>query len=117
MTTTRRLGPAFAHALTYAFEVHDGHVRKGTDVPYVSHLLAVTGLVLEAGGDESAEIAALLHDAAEDRGGAGRLADIAARFGDGVAGVVAELSDTVEDPKPPWRQRKGGLRGAPALRQ
>src|SRR5262249_24448443 len=75
-------------------------------VPYVGHLLSVAGLVIEADGTETEAIAALLHDAAEDQGGDATLADIENRFGSDVATIVAECSDTVVTPKPPWRQRK-----------
>lgn len=100
------LTPRFESALQYACIVHAGQVRKGTAVPYVSHLLAVAGLVLEHGGDEETAIAGLLHDAVEDAGGAGRGADIARRFGERVARLVADCTDTDICPKPPWRARK-----------
>jgi (p)ppGpp synthase/HD superfamily hydrolase len=96
----------FDSALAYASAVHVGQVRKGTTVPYVAHLLAVCGLVLEDKGDEDEAIAALLHDAVEDGGGPGRLADIRARFGDRVADIVWACSDTAVVPKPPWKERK-----------
>jgi (p)ppGpp synthase/HD superfamily hydrolase len=96
----------FDEALAYASDAHRDQVRKGTRVPYVSHLLAVAGRVLEEGGDEDEAIAALLHDVVEDQGGAARLADVAARFGSRVAAIVAGTSDTDQSPKPPWRQRK-----------
>jgi (p)ppGpp synthase/HD superfamily hydrolase len=48
----------------------------------------------------------LLHDAAEDQGGEATLAEIRDKFGDEVASIVAECSDTFETPKPPWRDRK-----------
>ena len=80
--------------------------RKGTAIPYVSHLLAVASLTLEHGGDEDQAIAALLHDAAEDQGGQARLDDIAARFGPAVANIVADCTDSWVEPKPPWRERK-----------
>ena len=51
-------------------------------------------------------MAALLHDAPEDRGGRARLADIRRRFGPAVAAIVDALTDTYEDPGPPWRVRK-----------
>ena len=66
------LSPRFEQALLYAAVVHAGQLRKATRVPYLAHLLAVTALVLEHGGDETEAIAALLHDAVEDAGGAGR---------------------------------------------
>ena len=90
----------------YALHAHDGHVRKGSGVPYVSHLLGVCALVLEDGGDEDEAIAALLHDAVEDAGGYERLDDIRTRFGDRVADIVEACSDSFETPKRPWRERK-----------
>jgi (p)ppGpp synthase/HD superfamily hydrolase len=95
-----------ADALAYAARAHAGQLRKGTQIPYVSHLLAVCALVLEDGGSEDEAIAALLHDVAEDQGGEPRLADVRERFGEGVAAIVAACSDTFASPKPPWRQRK-----------
>ena len=64
------------------------------------------GLVLQDGGSESEAVAALLHDAPEDQGGEAMLSEIEAEFGPEVAEIVAECSDTFEQPKPPWRARK-----------
>jgi hypothetical protein len=105
------LGARFARALRYAHSVHAGQTRKGTEIPYVAHLLGVASLVIDDGAaagrlSEDEAIAALLHDAAEDQGGAARLADIRDRFGDRAADIVAACSDTFEIPKPPWRERK-----------
>lgn len=96
----------FEEALGYAAHVHRDQNRKGTNIPYVTHLLAVAAIVGENGGTESEVIAALLHDAPEDRGGEARLEDIRKRFGDEVAEIVAGNTDTFENPKPPWRERK-----------
>jgi (p)ppGpp synthase/HD superfamily hydrolase len=96
----------FEHALVYATHVHAAQRRKGSETPYVGHLLEVCGLVLAAGGDEDQAISALLHDAPEDQGGKERLDDIRARFGERVAVIVEACSDTLETPKPPWRTRK-----------
>lgn len=100
------MGPRFAHALAFASTEHALQTRKGTTVPYIAHLLTVCALVIEAGGDETAAIAALLHDAVEDQGGAPMMARIRDEFGDDVAGIVGECSDTDVTPKPPWRERK-----------
>jgi (p)ppGpp synthase/HD superfamily hydrolase len=89
------LSPRFEQALTYTVAAHSGQLRKGTSVPYVSHLLAVAGLVLEYGGDEEEAIAALLHDAVEDAGGASRLADIQQHFGARVAEIVAGCASSL----------------------
>ena len=87
----------FDRALQYAGSVHAGQKRKGTDVPYLSHLLAVASIVLESDGTEDEAIAALLHDAPEDQGGKPRLADIRARFGARVAEIVEACSDSLEE--------------------
>ncbi len=96
----------FAEALSFAARLHQGQVRKGSGVPYVSHLLAVTALVIEAGGDEDEAIGAMLHDAVEDQGGAETREKIRARFGDRVTAIVDGCSDTDVTPKPPWKDRK-----------
>jgi (p)ppGpp synthase/HD superfamily hydrolase len=98
--------PRFEEALSYAARLHAEQRRKRTDVPYVAHLLAVTGIVLEHGGDEDEAIAALLHDAVEDQGGAPRLNEIYQKYGPRVAAIVAACTDTDLTPKPPWRARK-----------
>lgn len=85
----------FAMAVEYAATVHATQVRKESAIPYISHLLAVAGSVLEAGGTEDLAIAGLLHDAAEDQGGEVRLLDIEARFGSDVARIVRGCSDTL----------------------
>jgi len=101
-TLTRR----FEQALLFATRQHAGQIRKGTPAPYISHLMGVAGLVLEAGGDEDLAIAALLHDVVEDCGGAPMLKQVRRRFGERVAHVVEGCTDTDQDPKPPWRERK-----------
>jgi (p)ppGpp synthase/HD superfamily hydrolase len=96
----------FDDALTYASRLHREQTRKGSDIPYVAHLLAVCSLVIEHGGSEDQAIAALLHDAAEDQGGEPRLSEIRARYGAAVADIVADCTDAWTEPKPPWRPRK-----------
>ena len=98
--------PRFDEALAYASRLHAGQARKGTGVPYVAHLLAVAAIVLEHGGGEDEAIAALLHDAVEDQGGASTRAKIRRRFGDNVAAIVDGCTDADTVPKPPWRRRK-----------
>jgi (p)ppGpp synthase/HD superfamily hydrolase len=94
----------FGDAVRWAIELHGDQVRKGTAVPYVSHLLAVAALVLEGGGSEDEAIAAVLHDALEDTDATA--GDIEERFGSDVAQMVVACTDTTESPKPPWRPRK-----------
>ena len=100
------VGSRFVRAVDLASEWHAGQKRKGTEVPYIAHLLGVASLVLEAGGDEELAIAALLHDAVEDQGGQETLKEIRRRYGKRVARIVAACSDTDQLPKPPWRERK-----------
>jgi GTP pyrophosphokinase len=101
-----KLSHRFTDALVYATELHARQRRKGTDVPYIAHLLGATAIVLEDGGDEDEAIAALLHDAVEDQGGQPTLAVIRARFGGRVAEIVLGCTDADTIPKPPWRWRK-----------
>ena len=96
----------YNEALSYAETLHRSQLRKGTSIPYISHLMTVSALVLEHGGDEDQAIAGLLHDAAEDQGGEATLADIKTRFGNSVAAIVADCTDSWEEPKPEWRPRK-----------
>jgi (p)ppGpp synthase/HD superfamily hydrolase len=96
----------FEEALVHAARLHAEQTRKGSGIPYVSHLMAVCGLVLEFGGDEDQAIAALLHDAVEDQGGETARAEILQRFGPRVTAIVDGCTDTDQEPKPPWRPRK-----------
>ena len=100
------LSSKFDEALQYAVLVHAGQVRKGANLPYISHLLGVASLAMEYGANEEETIGALLHDAGEDAGGDGRIEDIRLRFGNAVADIVQGCTDAVTNPKPPWRQRK-----------
>jgi (p)ppGpp synthase/HD superfamily hydrolase len=100
------LGPRLQRAFRYAAEKHEGQTRKQTAVPYLSHLMAVASLVLEAGGDEDLAIAALLHDVVEDCGGMPRLREIRRRFGPRVAKIVEGCTDSFGEPKREWVERK-----------
>lgn len=101
-----RLGARFDEAFRFAAEKHATQTRKRTAVPYISHLMSVAALVLEAGGDEDQAIAALLHDVVEDCGGEPVLEEVRHRFGDRVANTVHGCTDAHTTPKPPWKQRK-----------
>jgi (p)ppGpp synthase/HD superfamily hydrolase len=103
---TVRLTERFEKALSYATRLHARQVRKSGTVPYIAHLLGVTALVLEDGGDEDEAIAALLHDAVEDQGGRPVLEEIRSIFGERVARIVDGCTDAYSTPKPPWEQRK-----------
>jgi GTP pyrophosphokinase len=101
-----KLSTRFEEALVFATQLHAGQTRKGTTIPYISHLLAVTAIVLEHGGNEDEAIAALLHDSIEDQGGASTREELRRRFGDSVVEIVDGCTDTDVMPKPPWRERK-----------
>jgi (p)ppGpp synthase/HD superfamily hydrolase len=101
-----KLTSRFDDAFKYAHEVHATQLRKGSGSPYISHLMGVTSIVLDDGGGEDEAIAALLHDAAEDHGGRPQLEQIRARFGDAVAKIVEDCTDSWSEPKEPWIERK-----------
>ena len=96
-----------AEALAFALEKHGDQPRKGTTIPFVTHLLAVASLVGESGGSEAEMMAALLHDAVEDGGGAPVLVEIRERFGEAVADIVDGCTDDDSgQEKAPWLHRK-----------
>jgi GTP pyrophosphokinase len=101
-----QLSERFRDALLYAAELHATQERKVSGIPYVAHLLGVTSIVLEYGGDEEEAIAALLHDAVEDQGGQPTLLEIRKRYGQRVASIVEACTDADVIPKPPWHERK-----------
>jgi (p)ppGpp synthase/HD superfamily hydrolase len=101
-----RLSRQFEKALVYATRIHGGKLRKKTRIPYIAHILGVTAIAMEYGANETEAIAALLHDAVEDCGGAKRLRDIERKFGKRVARIVEGCTDTDQTPKPPWLKRK-----------
>jgi (p)ppGpp synthase/HD superfamily hydrolase len=101
-----RLSRQFEKALTYATRIHGGQLRKKTRIPYIAHIIGVAAIAMEYGANETEAIAALLHDAVEDCGGAKRLRDIERKFGKKVARIVDGCTDTDRRPKPPWLERK-----------
>jgi len=100
------LSRRFDDAVGFVLEKHRHQLRKGTEIPYVSHLLAVAAIVLEYGGTEDEAIAAVLHDVVEDQGGRPVLEQIRAEFGAPVADTVEGCTDAETNPKPRWRERK-----------
>lgn len=99
----------FREAVDFTLDLHADHARKTEGVPYVAHLFSVAALAMEHGADEDVAIAALLHDAVEDRGGRPTLERIRERFGERVARIVLGCTDSeAVDPatKAPWRERK-----------
>ena len=111
MSTTPHvnLGARYFDAVAFTSFLHAEQARKGKDIAYICHPLAVSALVLEARGDEDQAIAGLLHDTAEDCGGEPILRQIRARYGTRVADAVEGCSDSLAtDPtqKAPWKKRK-----------
>ena len=97
----------YLNALMLAAQAHDGQVRKGTAIPYITHPVEVAGLVAGYGGDEDQQIGALFHDVLEDCGAEweSRLAE----YGERVLAIVHGCTDGTPDAsgkKAPWRQRK-----------
>jgi (p)ppGpp synthase/HD superfamily hydrolase len=113
----------FDRAVELAHRIHRQQARKGTQIPYLAHVLGVAGIVLEYGGNEDEAIAALLHDTIEDAPpdfpAAKVRSEIRAAFGDLVLTIVEHCTDTDVQPKPPWRARKAeylaALEHAPAI--
>src|SRR4051812_15762467 len=106
------LSERFDDALLYASRQHREQLRKGSRVPYMTHLMSVSALVLEHGGTEDQAIAALLHDAVEDapsgQGGA-VITEIREKFGNAVADMVLACSDGLNDSgerRGTWQERK-----------
>ena len=98
------LDDSLSRALVIARYLHKDQKRKGTTIPYMSHLMAVGAIVMEAGGNEEQQIAGVLHDVVEDT--SATVDDIDRSFGPAVAAIVRACSDTEIKPKPPWRERK-----------
>ncbi|GIX03201.1 MAG: hypothetical protein KatS3mg113_0207 [Planctomycetaceae bacterium] len=101
-----QLSERYQTALNYVFEKHWGAERRHRGVPYLAHVLAVSSLVLEYGGDEDTAVAALLHDVVEDAGGEAVIPELRRKFGERIAEYVLACSDRITSELPPWRERK-----------
>lgn len=101
-----KLTDKFESALVYATRLHANQTRKISGVPYISHLLSVAALVIEAGGTEEQAIAALLHDSIEDQGGKPTREEIRQQFGETVVAIIDGCTEWDTPPKPPWQERK-----------
>ena len=93
-------------ALALAARAHREQLRKGTDLPYLMHVVHVSTILLRHGFDEDLVVAGILHDVVEDCDVP--LAQIAGAFGDRVAELVEAVSETkaVDGTELPWEQRK-----------
>ena len=99
------LTETYKYALEYALREHAQHTRKGGTIPYFSHVMGVSSLVLEYKGNEDQAIAGLLHDVIEDCG-IEHEPVIRENFGDAVIQMVMDCTDSIESPKPEWKIRK-----------
>lgn len=109
MIETDVISDRFLAALNYAARKHASQRRKSSDVPYLSHLLAVCSILMEYTIDEDVWIAGLLHDAVEDQGGEQTATEIEEQFGVKVAELVRQCSEITSDAegnRPPWLERK-----------
>jgi (p)ppGpp synthase/HD superfamily hydrolase len=101
------LTPRYNEALEYAAWLHKTQIRKGTEIPYIAHPVAVSITALQYGATEDEAIAGLLHDAIEDQNQEGLTqVEILEKFGANVLAIVEGCTDATQTPKPPWRQRK-----------
>lgn len=105
-----QLTQRFVEAIQFANTLHAKQMRKSPfQIPYIGHLLRVSGLTIEYQADEDTAIAALLHDSVEDQGGMETAELIRQKFGDRVAGFVLDCSDSARqknEVKAPWKERK-----------
>lgn len=106
MMKSTQLTEKFESALVYATRLHANQTRKINGIPYITHLLSVAALVLEAGGTETEAIAALLHDSIEDQGGKIIREEISQLFGEAVVAIIDGCTEWDTPPKPPWKERK-----------
>jgi (p)ppGpp synthase/HD superfamily hydrolase len=96
----------YKRAIDFTYNLHLKQMRKGTSIPYFSHLISVSNNIIENNGNTDEAIAGLLHDAVEDQGGEKTLNLIKKKFGIKVAKIVSDCTDTDITPKPPWYERK-----------
>lgn len=109
-TKSPQISPRLFEALQLTFKLHGSDARKAGNIPYMAHLLSVCAMVQQDGGDEDEAIAALLHDALEDKPESISRNEMFNLFGERVVRIIDVSIDTPSDyrggEKPPWRQRK-----------
>lgn len=110
---TDQYTPRLIQAFQFAAHEHRYQLRKGTKIPYISHLMSVSALVMENGGDEDQAIAGLLHDVIEDADPPSSVPQIRKAilelFGPRVLSLVEGCTDGeagADGEKSPWRERK-----------
>jgi len=105
-----QISPRLYEALQFTFKLHGHDARKASTIPYMAHLLSVCAMTQQDGGDEDEAVAALLHDALEDKPEETSRKEITELFGERVVLILEVSIDTPLDykggVKPPWRVRK-----------
>lgn len=97
------LSPRLMRAMDTAAHAHRNHRRKGSGVPYISHLFAVMYLAAQVTDDEDVLVACLLHDTLEDVPEEYSEARMRREFGERVTGII--LGVTKDDGLADWRER------------
>jgi (p)ppGpp synthase/HD superfamily hydrolase len=93
---------AIFDAIEFAARAHRGHCRKGSEIPYIVHPLAVAKILIDAGCPEDVVVAGILHDTVEDTPVS--LDEIRHTFGEAVARIVEGATEP--DKSKPWEERK-----------
>ncbi len=97
----------YAEAIEFAAIAHDGVYRKGTKIPYITHVVEAGMIAMTMTQDDNTIIAAILHDIVEDTDY--ELNDIQSRFGPRVAELVSyESEDKMKEipANESWKIRK-----------
>ena len=88
-------------AVAFARRAHAGAVRKGTNIPYITHPMETAVIISLMTEDEDLVVAALLHDVIEDTDVTPE--ELEERFGRRVTELVLEET---EDKSGSWFERK-----------
>lgn len=89
--------------IAIASRAHDGHYRKGSGVPYISHPMAVMLIAASVTNDEDVLLAALFHDILEDVPENYSRAEMKDEFGLRVVEIVEGA--TKNSSLPSWQER------------
>lgn len=98
-------------ALKVASKAHRDQMRKGTDIPYISHPVAVAMIISKYTTDEDVIVAGILHDILEDvQPSFYSETDMRVDFGDKMTEIVKDVSEdkVAGEPEKPWIERKKG---------
>lgn len=94
-------------AYLYSANAHKGQLRKGTDIPYFSHIITAMNYALQLTSDVEVLMAVALHDTVEDT--YVTIEDLKNEFGERVAMLVADESEDKRhgvSPSETWEIRK-----------